>query len=144
MSSVTPNRETKIAIDVSTTNCLRQPFAFFRDAQQMVPSYFAPDSVLNSYWVAKHPYTVAWTLELFGTDSAEVLVNTPETAGYKIVWNDLSNSVVATNWVSKETYRKPSDLPGVTPSADIPDSGNPVFIQRVPADSTFGNVLTAP
>lgn len=144
MSSVTPNRQTKIAIDVSTTNCLRQPFAFPRDAQQMVPTYFAPDSALNSYWVVKHPYTVAWTMELFGCDPAEALVNSVATAGYKIVWQDSSNSFLAENWVAKETYKKPTDLPGVTPSADLPSTGNSVLIQRVPATSTFGKVLTAP
>lgn len=134
MSSVTPNRQTKIAIDVSTTNCLRQPNPFFQSAQNMIACRYGS---LVSQNILKQPYTPAWTIQPNMLDPGDAIYS-----GQPSSFLGASDVEMATNWAARESFLKPTDLVGVTYNAAVVSSGVNEFVKRVGASGTWAGSLT--
>lgn len=137
--AVTGNRITALALNPPQTQLLRPPWELVRNAGQIRRCNYG---ALESAQVMQHPADGAWTLLPGFGDPAELVSETAGVSRFGTAIDD-TQAELADNWSSVNTFKSPTDLPGVTPAGSVIASGAPAFVKRVPASGDFSAELDA-
>ncbi len=134
--AITPNRTTQLRLPVADRVQLRTPFEIHRDAKEMRSRRLVGAAALK----------IGRDKTYFATGLIHLcephlwwqrILQTPN----NITTYTSSNTTLADNWVSKSSYKKPSDLPGLGISGSAITEGVAQFIKRVPADDTYNTSI---
>ena len=129
---ITPNRQTRLVLDVPEVQLLQPAWNMRRGASQMHAARIGGDSSTNVFnpgpWILRPPLM----------DWGNIPLSTYEP--YALGSDDLA---LADNWGEVQTFRKDSDLTGVSPSGSLVTSGVPAITKRVGAGESWNTELTS-
>lgn len=134
-SWVTPDRETRLHLDSPAYLVTRPPWTDRRRAGQI---HRAHTEAVVTERVVLQPGD-AWTLTTLADDLTRLThaESQPQILGASAV-------NLGTHWTAVDTYRKPTDLPGLQPAGVLlAPSGVPAFTKRVAAGADWSSDLAA-
>lgn len=131
---VTAGRRTRLVLDVSSPLMTRPAWTFRRYGEQIQRG--------RGRWVTTEGVVLrpggGWTLAAPAEDLTRLIHN--DGLASVIGGSDVN---LAPGWVATNTYRKPTDLPGVGASGSLVASGAPLFQKRVAAGASWDAGLPA-
>ncbi len=141
--AITPNRTTQLRLPVADRVQLRTPFEIHRKASEIViPRDLSVINLLSKSKPTQRIGAARYGASgLLYINRAQMIDSEGIRTSSEVTNYNSTNTTMATNWASQQTFRKPTDLPGVSYSSDISSGGLYQFVRRVPATGTYNSSL---
>jgi len=130
---ITPNRHTRLDLLIQAPVSLRPSWSTARKGGQITSATVGVHQTERVQLQSGG----GWTLKPLNEDLSRILSGVG--GGFGTTPVRATDGTLGTHWGEVETYRKPTDLTGLDPSADLQTTGSPTFYKKVPAGADWGD-----